>query len=683
MGLLNFIWNLPLMLLRVIGAVLSFFFGRLGWDAPPWMRGVAAGWNRLGGAVQARPARSVGILATLIVLGVGGTVGYRAWRDRPQPVVEPPATFTVQAPARTGYDEEARKLIVHPLHVVFNRSAAPLALVGKSPTAGIAMQPELAGTWTWLNDRELNFMPKDDWPIGQKYDVNFDPKLAFAEHVKVDKSRFDFSSAAFKASIVQGEFYQDPQDATAKKAVIHARFTHPVDPASFEKAVALKLSGPKLSWTAKKFSVTYDERKVNAFIHSEPLTIPTDDATLTYAVAAGVRAARGGPATESALEGNVAVPGLYSLHIDAIEPTLVDNSKFEPEQVLVVNMSQPVGERDVSKAVTAWLLPRKNPKLAEGDQGEQPYSWGLDEIGENLLKTSQKLNLEAVPAEHDYAELASFKYHADPGRYVYVQVDKGLKSFGGYVLGRTMGIVVQVPEYPRMLRFMADGALLSLSGDKRVAVVARNMPGMQLEVARVLPDQLQHLVSFNQGTYAKPQLYSLNADQITERFVQKVPFGEGDPAKAHFEGVDLGKYFGSGPNAKHGVFLLKLGVLKPEEKKAEPDPNAEESETDANAEGEGEGESSYARRHARRFAPDRRHRPRHADEEVARRQLRHLRSVDRERCADVGCECRCGRQERADARLARHGRLRPRSHRPARRADAREDAVDVCRAQSR
>ena len=73
MGLLNFIWNLPLMLLRVIGAVLSFFFGRLGWDAPPWMRGVAAGWNRLGGAVQARPARSVGILATLIVLGVGGS----------------------------------------------------------------------------------------------------------------------------------------------------------------------------------------------------------------------------------------------------------------------------------------------------------------------------------------------------------------------------------------------------------------------------------------------------------------------------------------------------------------------------------------------------------------------------------------------------------------------------------
>ncbi|HEX7917004.1 hypothetical protein, partial [Rudaea sp.] len=67
MGLLNFIWNLPLMLLRFVGAVLSFFFGHVGWDAPPWARAVGAGWSRLGGAVQARPARSAGILAALLV----------------------------------------------------------------------------------------------------------------------------------------------------------------------------------------------------------------------------------------------------------------------------------------------------------------------------------------------------------------------------------------------------------------------------------------------------------------------------------------------------------------------------------------------------------------------------------------------------------------------------------------
>src|SRR5438445_1804134 len=143
---------------------------------------------------------------------------------------------------------------------------------------------------------------------------------------------------------------------------------------------------------------------------------------------------------------------------------------------------------------------------------------------------------------------------------------------------------------------MADGALLSLSGEKRVAVISRNVPGIELEVARVLPDQLQHVVSFNRGTYAKPALYALSADQITERFVQKIPFEVDDPGKAHFEGVDLAKYFGKENHARHGVFLLKLAQYKPEPKKAEADPNAEEPTSDGEAapsEGEmaGEGES--------------------------------------------------------------------------------------------
>ena len=49
-------------------------------------------------------------------------------------------------------------------------------------------------------------------------------------------------------------------------------------------------------------------------------------------------------------------------------------------------------------------------------------------------------------------------------------------------------------------------SLLALSGDRHISVVARNKPGMKLEIGRVLPEQLQHLVSLNDGTYSKPQV---------------------------------------------------------------------------------------------------------------------------------------------------------------------------------
>jgi len=584
MDLLKFLLRLPLLLLRGLYWLLSRVLGDVSWRAPAWMRWLAGLLRRLGTGVRARPARAAAVLATLIVVTGGAWVGYQWYKNLPRPIEEPPATFTVQAPTWTDYT--LTPIEVHPLRIEFTRSVAPLALVGKQVTAGIEMKPEIAGRWTWASDHELVFAPKDDWPVGQDFDIRFDRAAAFAGHVKVDRDRAQWRSPEFTANVEQSEFYQDPQDAAAKKAVIHLGFSHPVDGASLERRVSLKLEGAAQASGAKKFVVTYDERKLNAFVHSEPLAIPRDDSKLAVVVDSGVRAARGGPATAKPLTAAVVVPGLYSLQVSGMTPTLVDNAKFEPEQVLVLETSQAVDESGVSRAFSAFLLPEFNPKTPV-EERNGPYPWSLGEIGEDVLRQSQRLVLEAVPTEREFDQLHSFKFHADPNRRLYVRVDKGLRSFGGYVLGKTRSDVVQVPEYPRMLKFMADGALLSLNGEKRVSVVGRNVPGLELEIARVLPDQLQHLVSFNHGTYAKPELYSLNPDQITERFVQKVPFPAGEPGKAHFEGVDLGPYLGKGDAGKRGIFLLKLTKLKPEPKTGSADDAGGEDASDESDEGGG------------------------------------------------------------------------------------------------
>jgi alpha-2-macroglobulin len=582
MDLLRFLLRLPLALLRGAYWLLAQVFGAVSWHAPAWMLWFASRLRRLATGARAHPRRMAGMLGALVIAIAGCWFGYQWYRNLPRPVEEPSATFTVQAPTLTDYT--TTPIEVHPLRIEFTRPVAPLALVGKPVTSGIEMKPEIAGKWTWASDHELVFAPKEDWPVGQDFDLRFDRAVAFAGHVKVDKDRAQVRSPEFTASVERSEFYQDPQDAAAKKAVIHLGFSHPVDGASLERRVTLNLEGTGQASGAKKFVVTYDERKLNAFIHSEPLAIPRDDGRLTVTVGTGVHAARGGPSTAKSLSAALVVPGLYSLQVSGVTPTLVDNAKFEPEQVLVVETSQAVSESDAGKAFSAFLLPEFNPKTAV-EQRDGPYPWSLSEIGEDTLHQSQRLSLEAVPTEREFDALHSFKFHADPNRRLYVRMEKGLRSFGGYVLAKTRADVVQVPEFPRMLKFMADGALLSLNGEKRVSVVGRNVPGLELEVARVLPDQLQHLVSFNHGTYAKPELNSLNPDQITERFVQKIPFPASAPGKAHFEGVDLAAYLGKGDSGKRGIFLLKLSKLKPESKAEPTDDDAGSS--DAGDEGDG------------------------------------------------------------------------------------------------
>ena len=572
MDLLRFLLGLPVRLVRgllaVIGLLLRPLVGDVHWTAPHWMPAAAA-------VVRRRPLHFVVGFAAVVVLGLGGWFGWQWYQHRPKPVEPELVSFTAEAPAITDYT--AQTITYHPLDVHFSASAAPIALVGKTVSSGIVMQPAIKGEWRWVDDRLLRFQPTEDWPVGQHVEVRFDVPKVFAAHVLMADDHLVFDTAPFEASLGSREFYQDPQQPTAKKVIVQVRFNYPVDPAEFEKRVALTLGqrddsrGPGL-----KFSVTYDPSKLNAWVHSQPLDLPRDEGAVLFRLEAGVRSVRGGKGTGEPLETSVRVPGLYSLGVNHIEPTLVDNDKYEPEQVLVLNFNGTVRDSDVAGRVHAWILPARKPDVTQDDD-EPPYAWERSDVGQQVLAASTALPLELVPTENEYSALQSFKYHAVPGQRVYVRVDAGLRSFGGYVMGKPYADVFTVPDYPKLLRFMADGALLPLSGDRRVSVVARNLPGMRLMIGRVLPDQLQHLVSLNRGNYTQPSLPSnFSEDHIVERFEQKSAFPTGEPGKAHYEGIDLSPYLKDG---RRGVFLLHLAGW---------DPKAEARKAEAAAKARGE-----------------------------------------------------------------------------------------------
>lgn len=559
MDLLRFLLLLPVRLVRgLVSAsawILSPLVGHITWSAPGWMH-----------LVRRRPLHSAAAILLTALVATGGWFGWQWYKHRPRPREPQRITWQANAPAITDYSK--LPLVIHPLELDFSASAAPIERVGKPVTAGIAMQPETKGQWTWVDDRTLRFTPATDWPVGQHYKVRFDIAQTFAHHVLLADDHFEFDTDLFKATLGRGEFYQDPQDPAAKKTIIPVDFNYPVDTAQFEKRIALSLAGQgDRSATPLKYSVTYDQYKLHAWVHSQPLDLPRDDGAVSLKLDSGVRSSRGGNGTDAGQDASVRVPGLYSLTVQDVSPTLVDNDKYEPEQVMVVNLSGAVRDSELAALVHAWVLPAHKPGT-ESD-GDNVYDWSAREVGDDTLRKSQQLSLEVVPTENDYQPLQSFKFHADPGQRIYVRIDKGLKSFGGYVLGKPVAQVITVPDYPKLLHFMADGSLLSLSGSKRISIVSRNMSGMRLEIGRVLPDQLQHLVSLNQGDYSHPQLMEgFGEEHIVDRYEVKRSFPTGDPAHAHYEGVDLSQYLQEG---KRGVFLLHLYDFDPAAAKKQAD----------------------------------------------------------------------------------------------------------------
>lgn len=547
-------------LLQLISAGLGFLFGSINYQAPSWLKWLGSKLCNLRTLIAQKPIKSLGIFALLAALIAGGWQAWLWYQARPQPVT---VKVTVTAPTRTEIEYNAAP---NPLSISFDSSVAPFELVGKTVTEGISLLPKIDGVWKWTAENTLQFQPKAEWPVGTQFKVSLNAK-ALTPKTLLDKWDIEFNAPLFIAGIVNSEFYQDPINAAMKKVVVNLNFSHPVDTAKLEKSITLKMRTSKTSLLSFgtdtiPFVVSYDKLKLNAYIHSAPLAIPKDDSVLEVSIDEGLKAALGGKAFETKLTQSVNVPGLYSLLINEISPIVVSNDQNEPEQILLLNASAAVNEKEIASHIKVWVLPR-NKLVSTTEELKRPYVWGNNkEITPALLAASKALALDAIPAERENIESHSFKYKAPVGSYLYVQVDKGLKSFGGYQLGAVTQHILQVPPFPAEVKILSQGSLLALSGERKVAVLTRDLPGLQMEIGRILPGQLQHLITQSSGNFASPSFnYYIDADNLTERFEHKIPLAL-EAGKAHYEALDLTEYLSQG-EAKRGVFLLTVRGYKP------------------------------------------------------------------------------------------------------------------------
>lgn len=545
--------------------ILRSVLGNVNWERPRWIAALNDRAGKIAAATRANPRRTANV-SVLVLLAIAAAIGGRwLYLHRPHP-----AEIAVHAnnPSLTKLENDHWK--VYPLVVVFDGSVAPLNRIGKQLFSKPELVPPIEGTWKWEDDHQLSFQPKSDWPVGQEFTVTIPKKGFVAAHILLADYRVTFTTAAFQGEVSAAEFYQDPTDPNLKKVVATVKFTHPANAEEFEKHLHLHIADLDHpgSETRHPFTITYDKYKLNAYVHSAPIPIPPSDTSMWITVEPGIRAAAGGPPTEKKIERQVSIPGLYSfLRINSGNLSLVSNEHNEPEQIVVLETTTGVEQREMSRSVSVFVLPVNHPDK-KIDAGLRPYDWSDPQmIGPEILQRSQPLSLDPIPYEKEYATLHSYRYGADVGRYLYVRVDKGVRAFGGYVLGKTWDTIIRVPEFPRELKILSQGSLLSMSGDKKVPIYVRDMDSLQFEVGRVLPDQLQHLVSQTEGDFRTPAFsnYNFNQDNISERFSEVRDLPKQPHGKSQYLSFDFTKYLqlGGAGEGRRGVFFFSVEGYDP------------------------------------------------------------------------------------------------------------------------
>ncbi|MFO8603613.1 alpha-2-macroglobulin [Legionella pneumophila serogroup 1] len=549
------------LIMNVLCSIFSTLFGKIKWNHPTWL-------VYLKHKSKNSPQIFWGTTLLFIVLLGAGAYGAYWYNNLPKPTY---TTASITIPDITPNEEN---LVPNNLIIDFGirsnefipQSVAPINLIGKEIDEGIEMAPQIAGKWSWNSDSQLIFIPAEDWPAGQKYTIHF-AKNFFAPNANIESYDLSFTTKPFQATIREFKFYQDPVNAETRHAVATIEFNYPVNQKNLEKNTSVvfqTIKNGKADLTAESvpFSYTYDNNKRIAYLHSANIKIEDVSRYLLLTLNKNVSSSTDSAILGQSISKNLLIPDASNfLKIVSTSANIVRNDKDRPEQVLSIETSLGVNESEFNKSVHVYLLPQNYPATA-AEPEKSNYEWqNPGEVTNNILSLSTPLPKELIPSEQNYTTLHGFKFKAQTPRYLYIKIDKGMKGFGGFKLSNDYTAIVPVPEYPKEISFLHKGSLLALSGEKKLSVLIRGVPAVKYEFARVLPDNVNQLVTQTQGDFSNPYFInpSFNQQNISQIFSEIQQYDSTDLTRQQYTSLDLGKYLASEANASgpQGLFLLQ------------------------------------------------------------------------------------------------------------------------------
>ena len=541
--------------------LLAFLFGQLSWVAPPWLQGLL-GITR----------RHLKVALALVLLCVTAVVGYLYYATLPGPVMVRAQLDPIQlTPNEQGADPDTLDI---QFNYDFSRlrpgqprpdgqpSVARLDLLGKKLDSGITLSPAKKGSWRWLDDRHLRFVPETDWPAGTTYQVRFDQTI-FAPEAVLAEQQYEITTTEMQAEISSIELYQDPQDISVRRVVATVKFTYPVDETSLQQALAMSMraSGDGISEqpTPYPFTVSFDRNYREAYIQSEPITLPEHSSFMHLKLAEGVRSLLGGAVSSTELDSKVMIPDVYSFLKASASVEIVRNDKNEPEQVAILAFTDDIPDTELASKLSVYLLP-------------EPEKQGLwrspAQISDAVLARSQKIDYQVIPNERDVSKIHNLRLDVAENRQLFIKIDAGLTSVNRYVHAASYGELLQIPAYPKEVNIAGEGSLLTWSGNHKLSVLTRGVTALKYSIGRVQDDQLYHLVSQTSGDISNPDFYNWNFNEqnLAQFQTSLVNLKPTHPKQANYSSFDLSRFLPQ-QGKRFGLFFVDIRGYDPVHKR--------------------------------------------------------------------------------------------------------------------
>ncbi|MCR5699284.1 MAG: hypothetical protein K6G52_06560, partial [Treponemataceae bacterium] len=268
----------------------------------------------------------------------------------------------------------------------------------------------------------------------------------------------------------------------------------------------------------------------------------------------------------------VSVPGMSDyVSIRNIDHQLVLNDSQNYDQIIRIETKGKVQMEELLKHIEVYVLPVDRPE-GEGWKAEKNCNWtytNVDLVTDSILKLSEKIPVTGIETPEVATEINSFKITAPASRYIFINITGDINFFGGYKLQDGTKTIRQLKKFPKELKIVSDGTILSLSGSKKLSIYSRGVSQVDYTLSRIKPKDVNHLVSMSNGDMRNFRFnnYNFNENNIAEKYRSSFSIMDAAENRASYFSYDFTPYLRNDyqKNLTNGLFIFEV-KQSPEDK---------------------------------------------------------------------------------------------------------------------
>jgi uncharacterized protein YfaS (alpha-2-macroglobulin family) len=470
----------------------------------------------------------------------------------------------------------------------FTESAKKVS-AGEEVKTGVTLTPAVEGRWTYgesARGADLIFTPtnpdalrpeapnplKPGTVLGISVAAATFPQLVFEEPAFTA----GFKTKEMSGSITGTQLYSDPTDPKIKRITATMDFSYPPDKDSLSAHTSVRLRvEPAKSFNDSRvvsipFDLSYDrENPRRAYLKTAPITLPNEPGEAMIFVGEGLTSSLGGAPSPrySHFSSSLAIPNALD-YLKVTEASTVSAVKEngDIERLLILKTTTPLKDpQNLPKAVEAYVLPdchEENPDRAPLCTEKGIGEWiDADQVDAATLKLSTPFTLANHEPNLEDKSIHHLTFQAPEKRQIFIKVNKGIESADGFTLTKDARFLLTLGVNQRELKILHDGALLSLTGSKKLGVAVRGVDKVHVELQRVLPHNMHHFAQFTRGDFKNPS-FNLPIEHFAERFTYDEAMPTGKEMQRHYFAVDFAQFTQKKGFPPRGLFLLSVNEKK-------------------------------------------------------------------------------------------------------------------------